>query len=216
MDDEFTKILLNTDAHSTLYVERFGCHSYCVSGSYDVGYKMRRKCMGWFVQYKIIWRHAKEMTEIPICVEFTSEELNTFTTRWATYDTEIVAQSLMVVADNWVWSHDLRWIESHLVKRWSYLMRVVTTILPSCWQDWQHSFIIILVVSGLGPHLLSRHAQPMVSGSRFDVDESPARSITDIWHCWSGDSTVIHLYVQLDTPSSVCSIRLLQFYAHKT
>ena len=35
MDDEFTKILLNTDAHSTLYVERYGYHSYCVSGSCD-------------------------------------------------------------------------------------------------------------------------------------------------------------------------------------
>lgn len=174
MDDEFTKILLNTDAHSTLYVERFGCHSYCVSGSYDVGYKMRRKCMGWFVQYKIIWRHAKEMTEIPICVEFTSEELNTFTTRWATYDTEIVAQSLMVVADNWVWSHDLRWIESHLVKRWSYLMRVVTIILPSCWQDWQHSYIIILVltsvVSGLGPCCVTSTIMPCTTdGFRLEI-----------------------------------------------
>ena len=35
MDDEFTKILLNTDAHSTLYVERCGYHSYCLNGSCD-------------------------------------------------------------------------------------------------------------------------------------------------------------------------------------
>ena len=35
MDDEFTKILLNTDAHSTIYVERYGHHSYHVSALCD-------------------------------------------------------------------------------------------------------------------------------------------------------------------------------------
>ena len=72
------------------------------------------------------------MIKILICIEFTYKGLNIFTTRWATNDFKIVTQSMTVVGNNWVWSHDLRWTENDSVKRWSYLMRsrVVTTTLP--------------------------------------------------------------------------------------